>query len=77
MPCIHNNKINHIDEFNLLHDILNPNKLKKQLNIHYSPILHGWMNTRKVKAKCKNFRILLGSGCSYTIVIGGIVENWS
>ena len=33
------------------------------------------MNTRKGRLKFKNFRILLGSGCSYTIVIGRLVEN--
>ena len=31
------------------------------------------MNTRKGKAKFKNFLILLDSVCSSTIVIGGIV----
>ena len=33
------------------------------------------MNTRKGKATFKNFRILLDSGCSYTIVIGRLVEK--
>ena len=50
-----------IAEHNLLHDILNPPKRTKILNIHYSPILQGCVNTRKGKAKVKSFRILLYS----------------
>ena len=45
MTCIHGNKINKLSECNLLHDILNPPKITKNLNIHYSPILQGYMNT--------------------------------
>ena len=33
------------------------------------------MNTRKGKAKFKIFRILLDSGCSSTIVMGGIIQK--
>ena len=33
------------------------------------------MNTRKVRLKFKNFRILLDSGFSSTIVIGRLVEK--
>ena len=33
------------------------------------------MNTRKGKAKFKNFCILLDSECSYTIVMGRIIEK--
>ena len=33
------------------------------------------MNTRKGKAKFKNFRILLDVGCSYTMVIGRLVTK--
>ena len=47
MTRIHDNKVNNISEWNLLHDILNPPKPKKNLNIQYSPILHGCMNTKK------------------------------
>ena len=59
MTRIHNNEVNNIAERNLLHDTINPLKRAKALNIHYSPIIHGWVNTRKGKAKFKNFRILL------------------
>ena len=45
------------------------------MNSHYSPIIHGWMNTRKVQAKSKNFQIILYSGCSSTIVMGRLVEK--
>ena len=33
------------------------------------------MNTRKVRLKFKNYRILLDSGCSSTIVIERLVEK--
>ena len=42
---IHDNEVNKIAEFNLLHDILNPSTRTKYINIHYSPVLHGCMNT--------------------------------
>ena len=58
-----------ISEYNLLHDMINPPKRTKHLNIHYSPILHGCMNNGKGKVKFKNFRILLDSVCSSTIVM--------
>ena len=45
MNCIHGNKVNKIAECALLHDILNPPKHTKTLNIHYYPIIHGCMNT--------------------------------
>ena len=44
MNCIHKNKLNKRAEINLLRDIINPSKLTKQLNTHYSPIIHGCMN---------------------------------
>ena len=47
MNCIHENKVNKISEWNLLLDILNPSKLNKNINSHYSRIIHGCMNTRK------------------------------
>ena len=75
MTRIHDNEVNNISECNLLHDILNPNKSNKNINIHYSPILHGCINTRKVKVKSKRFLILLDSGCSSAIVIGRIFEK--
>ena len=33
------------------------------------------MNIRKGKAKFKNFLILMDSGCSPTIIMGGIIKN--
>ena len=63
-------KLNKMDEFNLLNDIINPSKCTKNLNIPYSNILHGYINTQKGRAKFKNFRILLDSGCSSTVVMG-------
>ena len=73
--CIHNNEVKNISECNLIHDIINPPKRAKKLNIHYSTFLHGCMNTRKGKARFKNFLILLDSICSYTIVMGRLVKN--
>ena len=52
-----------------------PPKCTKNLNIHYSPILHVCMNNRIVKARFENFRILLDSGCSSTIVMGRLFEK--
>ena len=72
---IHDKEVNKITECNLLHDIINPHKCTKILNIHYSPILHGCMNTRNGKAKFKDFRVLLDSACSSMIVMGRLVEN--
>ena len=69
MNRIHDNKVNNISEFNLLHYIINPSKHTKNTNINYYPILHGCMNTRRGKATFKNFQILLDSGCSSTILI--------
>ena len=48
MTRIHNNEDNNIAECNLLHDIINPSKRAKILNVQYSHILHGCINTRKV-----------------------------
>ena len=75
ITSIHDNEVNNIYECNLLHDIINPPKMTKFLNIHYSPILHVCMNTRKSKSKFKNFRILLDNGCSSTIVMVRLVEK--
>ena len=55
MTRIHNNEVNNINECNLLHDIINPSKRTKTSNIHYLPILHGCVNTRKGKAKFTTF----------------------
>ena len=61
MTLIHDKEVNKIAEFNLLNDIINTPKRNKRLYSHYYPILHGCMNTRRGKAKFKNFRILLES----------------
>ena len=66
---IHDNEVNNISKCNLLHDIINPPKHAKNINIQYSPILHGFMNTRKSTVKFKNLRILFNGGCSSTIVM--------
>ena len=55
--------------------MLNPSKRTKTLNIHYSTILHGCMNTQKGRAKFKNFPILFGSGLSSTIVMRMIIKK--
>ena len=75
MTRIHDNKVKNISECNLLHDIINPPKCTKFFNFFYSTYLHGYMNTRKGKVRFKNFRIILDSGCSSTIVMGRLVKN--
>ena len=77
MNCIHENKVNNIAEFNLIHDIINTPKRTKNLNSHHSPILHGFMNTRNDKAKIENFRIILDIGFSSSIIMGRLVEKLS
>ena len=54
--CIYDIKVINISKLNLLHDILNPSKCTKNINIHYSPILHGCMNTRRGKANLRIFK---------------------
>ena len=75
MTLIHDNKANKVAKYNLLHDIINLSKHTKNLNDHYSPIIHVCMNTRKGNAKFKKFLILLESGCSSTIVTGRPFER--
>ena len=75
MIYIHDDEVNNISECNLLHDIINPPKRAKNINSHYSPILHGCMNIRKGISKFKNFLILLNSVFSSTIVIIGTFER--
>ena len=69
MIHIHEKEVNKIAEYNLLHDIINTLKRAKILNIRYSPLLHGCMNTRIGRARVKNFQILFSIGCSSKIVI--------
>ena len=75
MTHIHDKNVNKIAEYYLLHDIINPPKCAKYLNSHYSPMLHGCVNTRKYRAKFKNFQILLDSECNSTIVMAILGEN--
>ena len=75
MNSIHDDEINNISECNLLHYIINPPKRTKNLNSHYSPILHRCMDTRKGKSMFNNFRILLDSGCSSTVLMGRLVKK--
>ena len=75
MIHIHDKEVNTIAEWNLLHDIINTPIQSKNINSHYYPILHGCINTRKGRAKFKNFRIILDSECSSTSVIGRLVEK--
>ena len=75
MNRIHNNDINKISECNLLYDIPNTSKRTVDINGHWYNILHGFMSTRKGRAKFKNFRILLDIVCSSTIVMIIIVEK--
>ena len=51
MNRVQDNKVKKIYEQNLLHDILNPSKRTKNINSHYSTILHGCRNTRKGGAR--------------------------
>ena len=74
MIYINDNEVNNIAEFNLLHDIINTPKRAKNINIRYSPIIHGRLNNRKGRPKFKNFQILLDSGCSSTIEMTRLVH---
>ena len=56
MNHIHENEVNKRAKFNLLHDILNPSKGTKNINIHYSPTLHDvWIHER-VNRNLRTFR---------------------
>ena len=75
MMHIHDNKVNKIYECNLLHGIINPRKRTKNLSIHYSPIIHGFIISRKGRANFNTFQILLESGCISIIIIVSLVEK--
>ena len=75
MTRIHDKEVNKISRCKLLHDVINPPKLTKYLNSHYSPIIHEFMNTRIGIEKFNNFQILLCDGCSYALVMGSLVEK--
>ena len=68
MMNIYDNDLNHINEFNLLHGILNPSKHTKNNDSRYYPILCVCMNARRGKGEYKN-RIVLDSGFSSTILM--------
>ena len=55
MTCIHDDEVNKLAECNLLHDIINPPKLTKIFKIHCSPILHGYINTRRGRESLRTF----------------------
>ena len=55
MNCIHDNEVNKISDWNLLHDILKSYKHTKSINRNYSPTLHECLNTQKGISKFKNF----------------------
>ena len=57
---IHDTRVINIAEFNLLHNILNPSKCTKNINSHYSPILHGCVNTRRGYSDIKEFSNIIG-----------------
>ena len=67
MKRINDNEVNKVYKCDLLHNVINPPKRIKNIDIHYFPILHGFMNTRKGKVKFNIFRIILESGCSSTV----------
>ena len=75
MIHINAKEVNKIAKFNLLHDIINPSKRTKNLNNHYSHIIHGCMNNRQDRAKFKDLQIILDSGCSSMILIGRLFEK--
>ena len=45
------------------------------MNSQYYPILNVWIKKRNNKAKIKNFRILLDSGCSSAILTRNLIEK--
>ena len=75
MVHIHDKEVNNISECNLIHDMINPPKCARIININYPPILHGCMNTREGRTNFKNFQNLLDIGCSSVILMVRIVEN--
>ena len=52
---IDDKKVDHTAEWNLPHGILNYYKRTKNINSHYSPIIHGCMNTHRGISRVKNF----------------------
>ena len=58
MNFAYDNKVNNIYEWNLLHNIINPYKCTKYINIYHSPILCGCVNTRGGREEYKNSNII-------------------
>ena len=77
MARIHSDKVNKTAKWNLQHDIVNLFKYNNNLDIHYSPSLHVCMDNREGRAKFKRFRVLLDSGCNFTILMGKLAEKLS
>ena len=77
MTFTHDKEVNKVSECNLQHDIINPNKRAKNLNSHYSPIIHQCMNNIRGREKFKNFQIISDSGRISAIVMGRLVEKLS
>ena len=75
MTCIQDKEVNKIAECNIIYDMINPPKRAKNMNSNYSPILHGFMNTRHGREKFRKFRIILDSGYSSKIVMGRLVKT--
>ena len=55
MIHIHEKEVNEIAEYNLVKDIINPPKRANSVDIQYSPMLHGCMNTRHGRVKFQKF----------------------
>ena len=53
MTLIHNNEVNNIAKYNLIHNIINPPKRAKTVNSHCFPILNVCMDNKKIKEKFK------------------------
>ena len=75
MNHLHDNKVNNISEWNLLHDIINNSKQTKDINRHHYPIINVCMNTRTGRAKFQNLQILLDSEFSSKIIIISIITK--
>ena len=75
MNFINDNKVNTINEYNLLHGILNISKYTKNKHIHYSPIVHVCMNICRGKDRLNSFWILLYSRYSSNIVVRRIITK--
>ena len=55
MKNMHDNDVNNIAVWNLLHNIWNTYNCVKNNNSYYLPSLHGYMNANRGKEKYKAF----------------------